>query len=141
MTKILFLTLVFFSACKASQKAISLTEYKDNIISFSTGGGFTGEETTYYILENGQLYVEKGVVEKSTKLFSTLSKKETKVLFEKASKLNWSKQINASGNIYHTIAFGKYNESKKIIWGNNQESPSEDILKFYTELNSIIKNK
>lgn len=142
MIKFLFAALVLLSSCKTNQKVTSLNDYKNNIISFGSGGGFTGEETIYSLLENGQIFVSKGLVTKTTNLHSTISKKEAKALFEKALKIDFTKEsINAPSNKYYTLSFGKYNEAKQLIWGNNVQSPSTQIKELYDELITIITKK
>lgn len=139
---IFLITAISIYACKAQKNITSLNDYKNNIISFSSGGGFTGIETSYFILENGQVYTSTGVAANTITKFTTISKKQTKSLFEKAAKIDWLKPaVNDPGNIYYTLSFGKNNEMKKQIWGNKQQNPSQDILDFYTELNKIIIKK
>lgn len=144
MAKYLFslLTIVSFCSCKSQQKiaAENLSTYSKNVITFGNGGGFASIETTYTLLENGQLFSTTGLENKTIAL-STLNKKQTKSFFEKASKINWSTALNAPGNTYKFIALGNQNNLSKIIWGNNQQFPTKEISELYESLITIIPKK
>ncbi|MBK8353298.1 MAG: hypothetical protein IPL21_17070 [Saprospirales bacterium] len=119
-----------------------MNDYKNNIISFGSGGDFAGTETTYSILENGQVFVSTGLATMTTTKFNSISKKQAKILFEKAAKIDWSKPtINDPGNIYYTLGYGKGDAATKQIWGNNQVQPSKEITELYTELSQVIIKK
>lgn len=144
MTKYLHLLTILLSicSCKNQQKVASLNDYKNNIISFGSGGGFAGTETTYSVLENGQVFVSTGLATMTTTKFKSISKKQAKILFEKAAKIDWSKPtINDPGNIYYTLGYGKGDAATKQIWGNNQVQPSKEITELYTELSQVIIKK
>jgi hypothetical protein len=130
---------VMLMSCKSNAKVTSLDNYTKNMIAFSTGGGFTGVETIFTILENGQVFSASGLDPKKTMLFGKLPVKATKSFFEKANQINWEKEaINDPGNLYHTLSFGTNGSMKKQVWGGGKETPSKEITDLYYELSNAI---
>jgi len=138
----LILVFSFLFSCKTQQTITTPEQFSKNIISFSSGGGFTGAETIYTILENGQVFSSSGLDTKKFTLLSALPKKQVKAIFEKTLQINWAKDaINDPGNIYHTLSFGTTKDMKKQVWGGGKQSPSKEITDLYYELNTIINPK
>jgi hypothetical protein len=143
--KVLLPVILFFSfslllvACKTNAKVTSLDSYTKNMIAFSTGGGFTGVETIFTVLENGQVFSASGLDPKKTVAFGNIPTKTTKSFFEKANQINWAKDpINDPGNLYHTLSFGTNGSMKKQVWGGGKETPSKEITDLYYELSNTI---
>lgn len=109
------------------------------MISFSTGGGFTGSETIFTILENGQIFSASGIAPDKAVPFGNLSSKTTKAIFEKINQINWAKNpINDPGNLYHTLSFGTKGNMIKQIWGGGKETPAKEITDVYYEISKQI---
>jgi hypothetical protein len=143
--KVLIPTILFFGmcvllfSCKSNAKVTSLDSYTKNMIAFSTGGGFTGVETIFTVLENGQVFSASGLDPKKTVAFGSLPTKTTKSFFEKVNQINWAKNpINDPGNLYHTLSFGTNGNMKKQVWGGGKETPSKEITDLYYELSNTI---
>lgn len=130
---------VLLFSCKSSAKVTSLDTYTKNMISFSTGGGFTGVETIFTLLENGQVFSASGLDPKKTVAFGQLPTKTAKAFFEKANQINWTKEpLNDPGNIYHTLSFGTNGNAVKQVWGGGKATPSKEITDLYYELSNTI---
>lgn len=109
------------------------------MISFSTGGGFTGAETIFTLLENGQVFSASGMAPEKALPIATLPSKSIKGFFEKVNQINWAKEaINDPGNMYHTLSFGTNGNMKKQIWGGGKETPSKEITDLYYELSNTL---
>lgn len=137
---LLSIVIVSMASCKSSEKVATIAEYKKNILAISSGGGFTGAETIYTILENGQVFSSSGFAPDKTTAIGQLKVKEVKDLFLKASKIDWTKlSINDPGNMYKTLSFGKNEQMKKQVWGGNNAIASTDFINLYEEINKLVK--
>ena len=137
-TKILTLMFGFlcFGACKSAKyTAATLPESR---ILFGNGGGFAGIENTYYLLENGQVFAQKGASHELNAL-KNAKKKAAQEAFATCDALHLDAMtLNMPGNTYSFIerrtSDGK---SHRITWGNT--APSAEILAFHTSLCEMIK--
>lgn len=118
-----------------TNQAESLPE--NPIIEWGSGGGFTGEVTTYQIDRDGGIYKLKtrgnellGIAtnEKLTKIQSSLSALPSKV---------WT--IDAPGNTYKFIQIKKGDLVQKVTWGDNNKDVPEGLNSTYNQLNELIK--
>jgi hypothetical protein len=95
---------VMLMSCKSNAKVTSLDNYTKNMIAFSTGGGFTGVETIFTILENGQVFSASGLDPKKTMLFGKLPVKAAKSFLKKQIKSIGRKKLSTTPETY-TIHF------------------------------------
>jgi hypothetical protein len=132
--------LAFFAvSCKTNAKVTSLDNYTKNMIAFSTGGGFTGAETIFTVLENGQIFSASSLNPSQALPLGKLPTKSAKAFFEKVNQINWAKTpINDPGNVYHTLSFGTKENMIKQVWGGGKETPSKEITDLYYELSNTI---
>lgn len=133
--------LIIFAGCKTS-KPISLESYKGKKLIIGNSGGATGAILTWYILDNGKIYVTKSIQDEPKEL-KKLPKSTTNSLFEKAQALELSKdEFNHPGNMTYFIEFvSPPAPSNKIKWGDNAFNVPEKYLNFYKETLSIIQSK
>jgi hypothetical protein len=75
---------VMLMSCKSNAKVTSLDNYTKNMIAFSTGGGFTGVETIFTILENGQVFSASGLDPKKTIAVWKITHESRQVFFRKS---------------------------------------------------------
>ncbi len=131
--------IVLMASCKSVEKVTSITEYKKNMLVVSSGGGFTGAETIFTILENGQVFSSSGFTPDKTTSIGQLKAKVVKELFIKAGNIDWDKiAINDPGNMYKTLSFGKNEQMKKQVWGGSKASPPADFINLYDEIKVLV---
>ena len=92
--------------------------YQGRQIMAGNGGGFTGFSTTYYLLDNGQLFGKRS----RDTLFTPLGKQtiaNTKRLFEMVEKTCSIKttQFNKPGNMYKFVGWQKGKQTYQVTWG------------------------
>lgn len=133
---IIFLVLSFVIVSCSSQE--KLANYKDVEISFGSGGGYTGQEIVYTINSDGEVFMSDNLKNETTEL-PKLKTKKTLELFEQLTEINiGSLDFNHPGNMYSFIQETKEGKSKKIVWGDGQETPPKTVLEYYQLLNSYI---
>lgn len=82
----LSITMVLITSCKSSEKVVAISDYKKNMLVVSTGGGFTGAEAIFTILENGQVFSASGFTPEKVTALGQLNTKTVKSLFLKLAK-------------------------------------------------------
>ncbi len=90
------------------------------------GGGFTGKETAYILLKNGQLFTITSQSQ-APEFVKMLPKNISKELFQKLKQIQLSKlTFNHPGNIYYFIGIKDRHSSQRIVWGDNSfRAPTE----------------
>lgn len=140
MLSVLSIAIVLMTSCKSSEKVSALADYKKNMLTVSSGGGFTGAEMILTLLENGQVFSSSGFAPDKVTELGQLKSKEVKNIFSKASKIDWkSTSINEPGNMYKTLSFGKNGSMSKQTWGGSSAVPSAELLNLYEEINQLVK--
>lgn len=133
----LALVVFLFSSCKTKQ--YTMEENPEPMITFGSGGGFTGQSTFYTLFKNGQLYKKKGLRGEHTPL-ENVKKKEVLQIFKNYEVLNLAEvNINEPGNMSYFIEFKDENGVHRMTWGGNTTSPSNDLLLFYKLLMNTTK--
>ncbi len=129
-SKILALIIMQVNLSEAQKK---IDHYSKDIIFFGKGGGIAGTETTYALLENGDLYKKAGITSKYV-LVKSLTKEETKQTFKNLEFLGINTmQLNDPGNTYNFIQF-KDKSHPRIVWSGNTNTPG-NLKTFFTILN------
>ena len=103
-------------------------------LSFGRGGGFTGVETTYTLLENGQLFksVSKGPEPEE---IPGAKRKAAKKLFETAETLGLLQtDFMYPGNTYSFIEFHDDGQQRRIAWGDAAHPVDPKIKEFFEQL-------
>jgi len=92
------------------------------------------------LLENGQLFVKKGIAATSYQPLTSITKKQATAFFKKAKELQLpSADVNEPGNMYNEFAFGKNDSATKLIWSDGNKNVSTQISELHKELLLIIK--
>lgn len=141
ISRFTFLAVILFITfgCNSQKKVASLTEWKGKTLEFSSGGGFTGITTTYYLLETGQVFSKTGLTDEAAKELPCADKKKAKALFSAASKIEWpAENISQPGNMSYGLAYKTADKSHRLVWGNGNYSPPADVAQLYKDLFSII---
>lgn len=105
---------------------------------FGNGGGFSGEETTYTLLPNGQLFQSSGFTEAQEEL-EPVPKKEATRCFEQAHAVAHT-PFNHPGNRYHFITYKTSSQENRIVWGGT-EAPPAQVTALYNALTKLIPHQ
>jgi len=110
----------------------------DEYLRFGNGGGFTGVETTYTLLENGQLFKSTTAAPQVVALKNCLCK-TAKQLFETAESLGLEKMDFAHpGNIYSFIEYTDDGKTNRVTWGSREHPVDEKIKGLYEQLVQMV---
>ena len=128
-----------FSFCKHTK--YTPTSLPDKQLQWGNGGGFTGKETTYTLLENGQIFKRDGAGALLVELEGT-KKKNAKTLFSTAETLGLNKlDFMHPGNTYSFIEAPGAENGRRITWGDTRMPPDAKVQDFYGQLQALVKAK
>ena len=135
MRHALLISCIFFLTQCTSSK-ISPSNYEKAMITFGSGGGFTGAVQSKTLLSNGMMFKKTNVKGEYEKL-NSLSSRQVKQIFSSYDHLHLSDiDYNVPGNTYNFIEYKLGPMSKRITWGPNNDLPKE-IGIFYQILNNL----
>ncbi len=110
-------------------------------IVFGDGGGFAGIETSYTLLENGQIFKQVGMDGAMTEM-KAIKSKEAKKLFDKVNSLQLFKlDIEKPGNLYYFLRQVTDHLDSRVTWGAGDYLPPEGIVSVYKELKALTKER
>lgn len=124
---------------RKTAKAVSPATYTGRQILVGHGGGMTGFSTTYYLLENGQLFAKRS---RDTS-FTTIGKQtsaNTKRAFatvEKTCKIKTTRFDNP-GNTYRFVRWRKGKQEYRVTWGEPGTTVPANYSKFYNSFMAMI---
>lgn len=128
---------LLFAACKTTK--YTPEKFPVRQIVFGDGGGFTGIETSYTLLENGQLFKQVGVEGAYTEL-KAIKGKQAKELFDKVNSLQLFKlDIDKPGNMYYFLRQVTDHLDSRVTWGAGDYMPPQGLVSVYRELKGIAK--
>ena len=108
---------------------------------FGNGGGFAGIETTYTLLENGQLFKFDSKAPAPMEI-SGKKKKAANRLFETAELLGLlTLNFQHPGNIYQFIEFQNDGKKSRVVWGDKDHAIDPKITDLYQQLTEILNEK
>lgn len=139
ITAILLSVTLFGSQCKYPKyTAENLPE--DRLL-FGSGGGFAGIETTYTLLENGQLFKFDPKAPAPVEI-AGIGKKTANNLFETAESLGLLKlDFMYPGNTYQFIEFQDDGQKKRVTWGDQEHPVDPKIRNLYDQLVQLVPAK
>jgi hypothetical protein len=123
--------LLFIVACSKKFKAESLPT---NQLVFGTGGGVAGVERRFILLENGQLFIQKGM---STPVEQPkIPKKTAKALYKKMGAVAMPRGLDLPiKNTYQFIECPTDSSAIRLAWsGNAPEGLPAEAAALYEEL-------
>ena len=137
-------TLAFLS-CKTQEKIYTPETYTREMITFGSGGGFTGKVKRYTILRNGQMFKINDTPnsnESSGEMVS-LEEKVVDQLFLNFINLKLAEiELDDPGNMYQFINYYENGNTHRIRWGGKNEEVPRKVKDFYKILNQLAsKNK
>lgn len=120
---------LLFSFCK--QHKYTAENLPEQQIRFGKGGGFTGVETMYTLLENGQLF------DAGKKELPKIKTRTAKGYFKTLETLGGkSLQFSHPGNTYSFIEIPGTTGINRIVWGDANYPVDAAVKDFYTKLMS-----
>jgi hypothetical protein len=136
---IALITLVILPACKTTK--YTPEKFPVRQIIFGDGGGFAGIETSYTLLENGQIFKQVGVEGSYTEL-KPIKPKAAKELFDKVNSLQLFKlDIDQPGNMYYFLRQITDHLDSRVNWGAGDYMPPPGLVSVYKELKDLAKNR
>jgi hypothetical protein len=136
MHRVLYLLLLagyLMVACRTGKKETSSTASKQ-VLTFGSGGGFTGAVTTYTLHPDGQLHRAK-TFQDQPELIGKLDRKRTDGFFKKAGELlSRTPDFNHPDNQYFFVKLGTGGAQKAATWGDPNHPAPEGLEAFYREL-------
>lgn len=110
-------------------------------IIFGDGGGFAGIETSYILLENGQIFKKVGLGSNAQELVS-IKQKQSKEIFEKIATIQLYKiDIHKPGNLYYFIQEVNEKTDSRATWGSGDYLPPQSLVNVHRELLSLARNQ
>lgn len=126
---------VIFSACKGTKYTPANLPEKQ--LAFGDGGGFAGAYTEYLLLENGQLFVQKGLGGERTEIPSA-KKRTAKSVFKRATALlTDSTAVNYPGNMYYFLQRKDSGVDVRMTWGAPGYEVPPQVKALYDELTRL----
>jgi len=140
----LILTLPFLS-CKTQKKIYTPETYDREIITFGSGGGFTGKIKKYSILRNGQVFRNSDSPNggDASGEMSSLDEAVVDQLFLNFTNLKLVEiQLDDPGNMTNFINYQENGNTHRIRWGGKNEEVPKSVKTYYKILNQLVsKNK
>lgn len=128
--------LFLFMQCKTT--TYTPDNMPDQKLTFGNGGGISGIETTYTILENGQIFRQVGIG-KTLEEIEKISKRKAKKCFEGAEQLDkFATEDFQPGNTYFFVSHQKEDMIRRISWFEGGEDKTKDLYTYYKTLRSYI---
>jgi len=123
-------------ACKPTR--YTPKNYKGDQIIVGSSGGVTGMLKEYILLDNGHLFLSKGITGE-WKEVKKLKKSKTKEIFNKATALGiGTLKFKHPGNMTYYITLKTPSRTNEIKWGESGISPPEGISSFYDFLIALF---
>lgn len=125
-----------FFACKPAR--YTTENLPDRQLRWGNGGGYVGKETTYTLLDNGQVFVREtgGKIAEAP----TAKPKKAKALYETMESLGLSAlDFQHPGNTYHFIEVLNGTNINRISWGEKGYTVDPNVQDLYKQLSEIAK--
>lgn len=110
-------------------------------IIFGDGGGFANIETSYTLLENGQIFKQIGT-ENTYEELKAIKKKDAKSYFDKVASLQLYKMdIEKPGNLYYFLQEVNETIDSRVVWGAGDYLPPQGIINTFKDLHEMAKGQ
>ncbi len=124
--------LALLPGCK--QKQYTPKNHKGSQIVAGSSGGVTGMLKEYILLDNGQLFLSKGL-KGEWKAIGKLKRTVARDLFKKAEALDLGgKRFSHPGNMTYYLMLKDPSRTYEVKWGEAGLAPPDGIESFYNEL-------
>ena len=129
-------TAFLWLACKQPKYAPG--NFPDNQLRWGNGGGVVGKETTYTLLDNGQIFI-RDMGGPLTEIGKTKGK-NAKELFGMIETLGLQKiDFQHPGNVYDFIEVLSGDSVHRISWGEKDKPVDPKIRDMFNRLNALVK--
>jgi len=129
-------TALLYSQCK--HQKFSAPELPGAQLRFGHGGGFTGVETTFILLDNGQLFKFASKAPQPLEIAGARRKIAGK-LFDTAQSLGLLQlDFMHPGNTYTFIEFQNNGQQRRIAWGDQEHPVDPNIKALYDQLTQLV---
>lgn len=140
--KIVFATvMLFFLAVAGCKTAKYLPDtFEKRQIHFGSGGGFTGINTTFMMLENGQIFKQTSLQHKAEEL-QAHKKKDLKTYFSAVAGLPQdSIPFIHPGNMSKYLYVIKGEDTlNRYVWGDYKYPVADTVAHIYVQLLDLVK--
>lgn len=137
MIRLFILLFIPLIAQAQNGDGITPTAYNGQQIHFGNGGGFVGIETTFVLLDDGNLFKKQSFADSFQHVVLIDSIVSDSIFLEyKSLELN-KLNINKPGNIYKFVEHHQNNQSHKLVWSGKSGHEKPDY--FYKRLKSLTK--
>ena len=135
-----WLSVVIVTAVACSNANEFPKQEKRDEIHFGQGGGFTGAVSHYILLEDGRLF-QKAWQDSTLTYVDTWPGLFTRQMFLNYKSLNLDTiNVNKPGNLYYFIEYhSRKNPVHRIVWGNSEYQPDDNLVTYYSTLQKMIK--
>lgn len=145
MKKILFLNLLALFVAGLWQCSHGPKYTPENMPSkqlhWGYGGGFAGQETSFVLLENGQIFRRNGTGLALQEVKGTKAK-TAKGLFSTFDRDLKKYDFNHPGNVYSYVETQEGSNIRRIAWGDDRFPVDQKAKDFFNQINSlVIENK
>lgn len=131
----LFFSLFFIFLFSACAKKYTVDTLPSKQLHFGDGGGFTGKETDYIILENGQIFLREPF-DKAHKEIGKIKSKEAKAYYKQAAAYQRI-MVNKPSNAYSFIALQQDSTTHKMVFSASLKTDS--LTKSLLQLHETMK--
>lgn len=122
------------TACKHTR--YSTADLPENRLEWGSGGGFAGKETTYTLLENGQIFKHEPIRSDSVVEISSTKRRLAKSMFKAAEAAGLSAlDFKHPANTYMFVGM----PGKRVVWGDKNHPVGAPVEKLYHQLNDLVK--
>jgi hypothetical protein len=142
--KIILFALSFFAtaflwvACKSTKYTPG--NFPDRQLRWGRGGGFVGKETTYTLLDNGQIFSREANGELTAA--GKIRGKKAKSLLQTAEKMEFHKmEFQHPGNTYNFVETLSGDAVSRIVWGDPNFPISEEVKALFEALEGLREKK
>lgn len=132
----LLATAFLFFACKHPKYAPG--NFPTRQLHWGSGGGYAGKETSYTLLDNGQIFVRQkgGALSETGKTKS----KKAKELYEMIETLELRKMnFQHPGNTYNFIEVSNGDSVHRISWGEKDKPVDAKIGEMFGQLQALVQ--
>lgn len=138
MKKIIVLFIAFLSLISCKTITYSPMNYKDQQLVVGSSGGVTGTIKEYALLDNGRLYVSKGITGE-WKYLRKVKGAKVRDIFNKAEELGLdTMKFKHPGNMSYYLIIRTSKKSNEVKWGEAGEPVPSGIIAFYQELTKAL---
>lgn len=130
---------LIFAFCNRQAKYTPNT-LPERQLRWGSGGGFTGKETQYTLLDNGQIFVLTPGGQWTE--LNHVKARKAKTLYESAETLGLSTlDFKHPGNIYSFIESANGKTSNRVTWGEKNNPVDPKIEDLFKQLSALVNQE